>query len=51
MLGTLSDNDDDDDDDYDDDDDDGDDGDHQVFTRERSLEQDLESQSTALSLT
>ena len=39
---TLSDNDDDDDDD---------DGDHQVFTRERSLEQDLESQSTALSLT
>ena len=43
MLRTLSDNDDDDDDD--------DDGDHQVFTRERSLEQDLESQSTALSLT
>ena len=43
MLMTLSDN--------DDDDDDGDDGDHQVFTRERSLEQDLESQSTALSLT
>ena len=42
MLMTLSDN--------DDDDDDGD-GDHQVFTRERSLEQDLESQSTALSLT
>ena len=44
MLMTLSD---------DDDDDDGDDdgGDHQVFTRERSLEQDLESQSTALSLT
>ena len=41
---TLSDND-------DDDDDDDDDGDHQVFTRERSLEQDLESQSTALSLT
>ena len=43
MLRTLSDNDDDDDDD--------DDGDQQVFTRERSLEQDLESQSTALSLT
>ena len=44
MMMTLSDND-------DDDDGDDDDGDHQVFTRERSLEQDLESQSTALSLT
>ena len=41
MLMTLSDNNDGNDDD----------GDHQVFTRERSLEQDLESQSTALSLT
>ena len=47
MLMTLSDN----DDDEDDGDRDDDDGDHQVFTRERSLEQDLESQSTALSLT
>ena len=41
MLMTLSDNNDGNDDD----------GDQQVFTRERSLEQDLESQSTALSLT